>query len=94
MKTVYEFKDEIYTNMSTLIKRNFPADSAEFYDYLTDRLGMVCMDDFIKEYYKEYHNEKSRTIKEIIDNYYEGFIEGVEDNPNDYDIIEHRLIED
>lgn len=91
MKTVYEFEDKIYTNMSTLIKRNFPADSAEFHDYLTDRL---CTNDFIEEYYKEYHNEKSRTIKEIIEDYYEGFVECIEDNPNDYDIIEHGLIED
>ena len=91
MRIVYEFEDKIYTDISILIKRVFPADSVEFRDYLTDRL---CTDDFVEEYYKEYNGGKGRTIKEIIEDYYESFIECVEDNPNDYDILEHELIED
>lgn len=89
MKTVYEFEDRIYENMSTLIRKEFPVNSEEFREYLTDNL------DWVNELLGAYlHSEENKTVKDIVEDYYEGFIKNIVDIPDNYDIVERELIDD
>lgn len=89
MKTVYEYEDRIYENMSTLIRKEFPADSDDFREYLIDNLCTVS--ELLRAYL---HGEENKTVKDIIEDYYDGFVENILDIPDNYDIVERELIDD
>ena len=86
MKTVYEYEGRLYENMSILIREEFPVDSEEFRDYLTDNFCITS--ELLGTYLR---GEENTTVKDIVEDYYEGFIESI--IPDNYDIIEHELID-